>query len=235
MTNTDFLNTVSLAFSEFLTSGSRSNKKLIILHGAIARDLQQRFGNAFEVHSLGFSNGKEKTIQGRYIDKRVDITITKQGQPIAGIGVKFIMQNYSQNSNNYFENMLGETANIRSNNVPYFQIFVIPDTLPYHDDDHIIKKWETFSVHNAKKYVTLSSDNPSITHHTPNKTLLYVVHLPDVPQTVYDRKSYVAHYKALSPIAITATKMSYGAFQSGVVVNDYEEFAQKTVYYILSI
>jgi hypothetical protein len=42
------------------------------------------------------------------------------------------MQNYSQNSNNYFENMLGETANIRSSNIPYFQIFIIPDEIPYY-------------------------------------------------------------------------------------------------------
>ena len=31
------------------------------------------------------------------------------------------MQNYSQNSVNYFENMLGETANIRSNNKTYIE------------------------------------------------------------------------------------------------------------------
>ena len=62
---------------------------------------------------------------GRYINKNVDIVIYKR-TVIAGIGVKFVMQNYSQNSNNYFENMLGETANIRSKNIPYFQIFVIP-------------------------------------------------------------------------------------------------------------
>lgn len=67
-----------------------------------------------------FFNGKEMKLDGRYIDKVVDITILKNSKPIAGIGVKFVMQNYSQNSNNYFENMLGETANIRCANIPYF-------------------------------------------------------------------------------------------------------------------
>ena len=35
----------------------------------------------------------------------VDITINYKGKAIAGYAVKFAMRNYSQNSNNYFENM----------------------------------------------------------------------------------------------------------------------------------
>ena len=94
MDNQKFLTVVRDSFKKFLETGSRSNEKLKILHGAIANDLLQRLGN-------------EETIDGRYLDKKVDITILKDGNPIAGIGVKFVMQNYSQNSNNYFENMLG--------------------------------------------------------------------------------------------------------------------------------
>ena len=91
------------------------------------------------------------------------------------------MQNYSQNSNNYFENMLGETANIRAAKCPYFQIFIILDKLPYYKKDTTksIQKWETFTEHNASKYVTLSKDNIDVFFHTPNKTLIYVVHMPD--------------------------------------------------------
>lgn len=55
----------------------------------------------------------------------------KNRKVAAGIGVKFVMQNYFQNSNNYFENILGETAHIRSKRIPYFQIFIIPDILPH--------------------------------------------------------------------------------------------------------
>ena len=86
---------------------------------------------------------------GRYVDKKVDITISKKDAtmhkdiPVAGIAVKFVMQNYSQNSNNYFENMLGETANIRANKCPYFQIFIILDRLPYYKKEtKRITKWE---------------------------------------------------------------------------------------------
>ena len=103
MNNTEFLEQITASFKKFLCTGSRSNEKLKILHGAIASDLYERLGKRFTVHSLGIGDGKEDKIQGRYINKAVDITISDRKKAIAGIGVKFVMQNYSQNSNNYFE------------------------------------------------------------------------------------------------------------------------------------
>ena len=98
MDNQEFLNVVGNSFKKFLETGSRSNEKLKILHGAIANDLKKRLGGSYSIQSLGIGNGKEMKIEGRYIDKAVDITILKKTKPIAGIGVKFVMQNYSQNS-----------------------------------------------------------------------------------------------------------------------------------------
>lgn len=74
-----------------------------------------------------------RMVQCCYIDKMEDITIQHKGKDVGGIAIKFVMQNYSQNSNNYFENMLGETANIRCNSIPYFQVFIILDKLPYYN------------------------------------------------------------------------------------------------------
>lgn len=112
MNNNDFLNCINKAFKKFLDTNSRSNKKLEILHSCIANDLQNKLSNDYTIKALGFGEGKEAKIQGRYLNKNVDITIYKNDKIIAGIGVKFVMQNYSQNSVNYFENMLGVTANI---------------------------------------------------------------------------------------------------------------------------
>ena len=109
LTNVQFLKVISNSFKEFLKSGtSRSTAKLKPLHGAIAKDLAQKLGPKYQIISKGYKYNYEEIIKGRYMDKRVDITINKgKNKPIAGIAVKFIMQNYSQNSNNYFENMLG--------------------------------------------------------------------------------------------------------------------------------
>ena len=232
MDNQEFLMVVGNSFKKFLETGSRSNEKLKILHGAIARDLKERLGPGYYVQSLGVGNGKEMKIDGRYIEKVVDITILKGSTPIAGIGVKFVMQNYSQNSNNYFENMLGETANIRCANIPYFQIFIIPDKLPYYNEKGVIKKWEEFTYHNSAKYLTLSKDDIQTSIHTPTKTLLFVVHLPEIEKNISDRDGYKNYYEHSDSFQVCESPIQYGIFSSAVIHNDYEDFANKVVHYI---
>ncbi len=233
--NGNFLKSIGLSFKKFLETHPRSNEKLKILHGQIASDLSTILGQDYDISSLGFGGGKEAKIKGRYIDKNVDITVFKAGVPIAGIGVKFVMQNYSQNSNNYFENMLGETANIRSCGIPYFQIFIIPDKIPYYDDKKNIKKWETFSVHNSHKYLVLSKDNINTFVHTPTKTLLYVIKLPAIDTQLKTKREYDAYYKNLQDLAIENTNSDYGVFDSSVIFNDYQTFMVKITHFIKSI
>ena len=235
MNNEEFLSLIGDSFKKYLYTGSRSNEKLKILHGGIAKDLQNRLGNDYQICSLGIGNGKEVKLNGRYTEKVVDITIKKAGKSVAGIGVKFIMQNYSQNSNNYFENMLGETANIRCANIPYFQIFIIPDILPYFEDGGTIKKWEKFSHHNSEKYMVLSKDDFESLRHTPVKTLLFVVHLPEIEVEINKKVDYLNYYRKMDTICISKSNNDYGKFSNAVIYNDYEEFAKKLVYYMFSL
>jgi hypothetical protein len=231
LNNNEFLKVISNSFNEFINCGtSRSTAKLKPLHGAIAKDLLDKLGNGYSILSQGILNDKEGNIKGRYIDKKVDITVTKNGKAIAGIGVKFVMQNYSQNSNNYFENMLGETANIRCNQYPYFQVFIILDKLPYYDNSKNIKKWEEFTAHNAAKYITLSQDNIDAFFHTPNKTLIYIVHIP--PNNRLSTKTeYMDYYKTLN-FQIAQSSNSLGSYGNAIIVNNYELFRDKVYHTI---
>jgi len=234
LTNDGFLKVVSNSFDSFIRSGtSRSNVKLKPLHGAIAKDLAEKLGNGFNVMSQRFEKEKEGTMTGRYYDKKVDITIFKDNKPVCGIGVKFVMQNYSQNSNKYFENMLGETANIRCNRHPYFQIFIILDKLPYYRKDKSITRWETFTEHNIEKYVTLSEDNPDVFFHTPNKTLIYVVHVPDAAG-ITNCNDYMEYYKGLD-FQSELSDFQYEEFGNTVILNDYERFREKVFYTIMAL
>lgn len=232
MDNQEFLEVITCSFKTFLMTGSRSNEKLKILHKAIATDIIHRLGGEYSVKSLGINDGREEIIKGKYIDKKVDITIMKKGRPVAGIGVKFVMQNYSQNSNNYFENMLGETANIRCSNTPYFQIFIIPDKLPYYKNNGELQKWETFTEHNSSKYMVLSRDDVQTSIHTPTKTLLYVIHLPEIGRAVSNRSEYNTYYSNLDDMMVCESEEVYGDFSNAVIYNDYENFAKKVVAYI---
>ena len=234
LTNTEFLHIISESFHDFLKSGtSRSTAKLKKLHGAIAKDLHERLGNEYQVWSQGYLYEKENFIMGRYLNKRVDITVKKGDKSVAGIAVKFVMQNYSQNSNNYFENMLGETANIRCNHCPYFQIFIILDKLPYYNNEGEIRRWESFSLHNISKYEVLSKDDINVYYHTPNKTLIFVIHIPD-NESIKTKKEYLSFYKE-NQFNMEISNNKYYDFSNSVILNDYEKFMEKVFHTIMAL
>ena len=92
LTNAEFLKVISNSFCRFLrVETSRSPEKLKPLHGAIAADLSRRLGEGYHVCSQGFGLGEEFTVRGRYVPKRVDITIFKQDKVAAGVAVKFVI------------------------------------------------------------------------------------------------------------------------------------------------
>ena len=233
MNNSQFLVFVKKTFDAYLQTGARSNKKLSILHGAISEDLQKRLNdNHYSVYSLGYGIGKEHKINGRYVNKT---TITENNTPVAGIAVKYVMSNYSQNSNNYFENMLGETANIRCAKIPYFQIFIISDKSPYFDKNGGIAKWETITEHNLNKYIKLSNDNIDNYLHTPNKTLVFIIHIEDkidITQ-IPNKVEYENHYLHNDfDMTISRLKFDFGAT---IIYNDYDKFIDKVTYTIKSL
>ena len=131
--------------------------------------------------------------------------------------------------------MLGETANIRSNNIPYFQIFIIPDHIPYYNKDGGIENWESFSDRNVHKYRVLSEDLVEASIHTPNKTLLYVVKLPTISRIITQKNDYIDYYQSIANLEIKTTETSYGEFSDNIVFNDYETFIKKLIHRIESI
>jgi hypothetical protein len=236
MNNKDFLKIIQDSFVTFLNTHPRSNKKLKILHGSIAKDIEKKLGTKYAISSLGLGKGKEAKINGRYMDKTVDITIFKNGIDIAGIGVKFVMNNYSQNSNNYFENMLGETANIRANKKKYFQILILPDEMPYYNKNGKIKKWENITNHNVDKYLKLSKDDEDLFFHTPIKLLIFNVKFPNLNKNfITTRAQYKKYYLGMKNVQIKLSKNIVENFGERVVLNDYESFIKKIVFYLKSI
>lgn len=129
--------------------------------------------------------------------------------------------------------MLGETANIRCAGCPYFQIFIIFDKLPYYDKDKKITHWETFTKHNVSKYIALSKDDVKSYMHTPDKTLVYVVHIPDPESEIADAKEYMEYYLAHNSISVS--DYCYKGFGNNVILNDYETFIKKVYYTIKSL
>lgn len=240
--NSAFLTAIQTSFNRFIESKtSRSTAKLKPLHGRIAEDLHTKLGDDYLIWSQGYGEDKEKEMAGRYMNKMVDIVIqnAETEEYVAGIAVKFVMQNYSQNSNNYFESMLGETANLRTAGYPYFQVFIILDELPYYKQSKEISRWEKFTGHNAEKYYKLSTDNVDAYWHTPNKTLIYVVRVePSLPKDCEDLDAYCSFYtEQMDNIKVIESPQAYNGFKEGgtVILNDYATFIDKVYYAIMAL
>lgn len=238
MNNSEFLNIVKQSFETYLRiNTSRSTAKLKSLHGSIAKDLQNKLGNEFSVRSQGFGDDRETCIKGRYYDKRIDIAITRNSKEVAGVSVKFVMRNYSQNSNNYFEGMLGETANIRTNNIPYFQIFIVFDKVPYYERNGKFKKYDKILQHNIQKYIALSKDNPQKYFHTPDKTLVVLLKLKEDTEVRFNNsQEYANYYLSIindDDLLEFSNCVHKDLFDNSVILNDYEDFLQRVVHLVL--
>ena len=102
----------------------------------------------------------------------------------------------------------------------------------HYNKQGLLQKWEEFTIHNAIKYLTLSEDNIQTSIHTPTKTLLFVVHLPEIKEPIADKYDYVNYYESQTDFMVKESPTQYGEFSSAVVYNDYEDFIDKVVHYI---
>lgn len=158
-----FLKALSQSFKNYFEYGARSTEKLKPIHLFLAKTLQNIFGQDYQTHFLG-ENSKELTVEGKYYPKDIDITVTHNEKPIFCLGLKFVTSNYKQNANNYFEGMMGETANIQSQNIPYAQVIVLRYETPYYkkgldeQKDKTPSKIEIINQKDLSKYVNLVFD-----------------------------------------------------------------------------
>jgi hypothetical protein len=214
----------------YLHHGARSNEKLRSLHGKFANDIAQRTAGRLKVNSLGYGPEKEETVEGIFYPKKVDILISdRSGKPKAAIALKFVMSNYSQNANNYFESSLGETTNIREAGVPCFQVLVLPERLPYFDQSKRITKWENITKRNISKYIKLSRENPQLKPHVPNKLLFLFINFQEPREgTVVNFETYKQFYlqNQSAPTYIHNASFDFG---NSLIFNDYERFIDEVV------
>ena len=158
-----FLTSIQDSYQEYQISGARSTNKLKPPHQWIADFLSSQLDKQYEIYGIRADNNHinhayEIKASGLYYDKKIDIGIKFKNKVISGIGFKFVTSNYQQNSMNYFENMLGETANLRRKEIGYGSLMVLPSKIEYLNKDGRCKKLEEITSHNLEKYLRLSQD-----------------------------------------------------------------------------
>ncbi len=231
----DLITSIENSF-KFVISGENKNRsanKVDIIHGTIAKHLQEFLGDKYIVKTK-FTTGKEEMIIGRYNKKRVDILVENKfnNKQVAGLGFKFILSSFQKNSNNYFENMLGETSNIRSNNIPYFQIMVLLENIPNFINNGNISSYTKMNNNLMKKYNILSSDNATSFFHSPSK-LLILIFKDNVEEQYIKIKTKKEYFNAFSNGFKYSLSNSVDIkFDSGVILNQYLIFLKKITFLI---
>ncbi len=230
-------------FSRSSEDANRSSTKVDRLHGIISKHLNRKLGDDYVVETKE-TTGAETKIQGRYIKKSVDITLRniKTNKIVAGIGVKMPINTFGKNRINYFENLLGETANIRTNNIPYFQIIILPITIPEWKtkstqeekakgiEGRRIKSYYTFDESKFELYKKLSQDNALSFYHTPLKTLLLVVddRMEQMPINTSEREFNSEYRRNLKDKEVLVKTIELEEpFDTNVIFNEYEKFLDK--------
>ena len=164
-----FIKSLEEGYKNYLLVHARSSSKIIPMHKCLSEILKEKLGKDFVIKSMGIGDNKEYKFKGKYYTKDLDITILKDNKPISALGFKFVTSNYKQNSNNYFENMLGETANVKRNDLLYGQILILKEQMPYFSTDKKqYTKVEKINELNLKKYFRLGTDNTENLYHKPD-------------------------------------------------------------------
>ena len=153
-----FLEVINETYEEYKVSGERSNKKLKILHGWIRSELKTRLGNEYQIKGLSKNSTSELVVKGAYYDKRVDIGIQMNGKMVGVVSVKFALSSLQKNNVNYFEGQIGETANLRRNDIVFGHIFCVLQPVPVRRKDESIVKWENVNDSLLNKYRKLAED-----------------------------------------------------------------------------
>ena len=159
-----FIKAINASFAAYNKKGGvRSNKKLIPIHRFLSEIILKKLKKGYSIKSLGIGDGKEATIDGKYYPKDLDVAIFKDNKIIATVSFKFVTSNYKQNANNYFENLMGETANIRRQNIGFAHFLVLRGHTPYYSKNKgnlrgKEKGIEIISEKHLQKYIKLFND-----------------------------------------------------------------------------
>ena len=159
----EFIDALNKYYRIYMRRGARSPNKLKPVHSFIAKHIDEVLNDneeRYKIYSLGFDEGKEYSIDGRYYPKKEDVVVLDENdQPILAVSFRFVVSNYFQNANNYFENLIGEIANIKSKNIYFGHILVLRAETPYYDENGKLKRIEELDQEHLEKYLNLMYDD----------------------------------------------------------------------------
>ena len=146
--NSYMMDLVNCAWSAYVTYGSRSSKKVNIIHDGVSEYINNHTPHEYVCkteQTVSCLNGAGK--------KRCDICVYKNNDLVLIVPVKFVCSNFKQNKNNYLENLVGETYLLKQKNrilVTPLNIFI--HNTRYLNKDGSVKNVETVSISDTVVY-----------------------------------------------------------------------------------
>ncbi len=228
---TGLYNAIKRSYFKYLLFGDRSKEKLKPLHAWVGNTIKSFIPAQYSVY---FLNGKEVQTEGEYYTKIIDVAIVKENVEIIpqrigfatvfyiekiemAVSIKFITSNFKQNANNYFENLLGECANLKAHGIKFGHFIVFRDKIPYFERNKKIKHWEILEDHDINKYIKLFQERGKFIH-VPDVIGLEIINIYPIIEEVYKRKppfpkntiKNVGRRKIIIKNGIDNTKISEG-------------------------
>lgn len=179
-----FLAAMQEAYRMVVIHGSRSTAKTHVLHVWVQDELRRELGDEYDFTGQSPVSTREAGVAGMYYDKNVDVLVARDGEELGVISVKFVISNYWQNSVNYLEQQIGETANLRRRNIVYGNLFCVTNPIPYKNRAGAIVKLEYIRDHDIQRYARLRADHEHI--HAPQEMAIGIVTLDTDANAVTD-------------------------------------------------
>ena len=163
--------------------GTRSNQKTRVLHGWVQDEMRQELReDAYTFTGQSPTSAHEANVGGMYYGKDVDVLVARDEQELGVISIKFVISNYWQNSINYLEQQIGETANLRRRNIVYGNLFCVTNPIPYKNRSGEITRREAIRDHDIQRYARLRADHEHI--HAPDEMAIGIVDLDTDADTI---------------------------------------------------
>ena len=157
-------------------NGHRGHNRQKVLHGWIREEIQDILGNEYELFSLSdYDDSKEIVIDGRYYKKKVDVSVYHDRTLVGIVSCKFVNTSYINNSNNYFESLIGEVVNLNPNNIVFGNFFCLKVPRPQLNKNGSISKADQIRDNDIKKYSKLIKNHRR--KHAPDCQAVVVVKL----------------------------------------------------------
>lgn len=159
-----FIDCIKESYKNMAHYGTTSTERVKPFHSFLAKVLKYKLGQEYDVVANGYSFGKEVGIEGNFDRKNVDVCVMKKDKVLGAIAFKLLSNNFKQNYKNFSEGMLGETAQMKGNGIPYAFCYLIPEKALYREN--VNKKtgvgnflrFDVLTQNDAKIYYDIAND-----------------------------------------------------------------------------